>query len=84
MAVMAMWGVLIISALLVLRCCLRGERRLASLFFMSVPGLGALTLLNLTAEYTGLSVPVNLYNLIAAAFLGLPGVAGLAASGLLR
>ncbi len=84
MAVTVMWAVLIISAVTTLRCCVRGERKIASLFYMSAPGVTAMALLNLTSQYTGLAMPVNLYNLITAVFLGLPGVAGIAASGFLR
>ena len=84
MAVTVMWAVLILSAAAVLRCCMKGGRRISSLFYMSAPGLAALALLNLTSQYTGLAVPVNIYNLTTAVFLGLPGVAGIAASGCLR
>ena len=84
MAVFVLWSSAAFSALMVLRYCLRGERKLAALFYMSAPGFIGLALINLSSRFTGVSVPVNIYNLAVSAFLGLPGVIGLAVSGLVR
>lgn len=37
-------------------------------------GLGALTLLNVTSPFTGLSLGVNLFNALVVGVLGVPGV----------
>jgi len=33
--------------------------------------------LNMLSAYTGIVIPLNLYNLITSVFLGLPGITGL-------
>ena len=84
MAAYVLWVLAAFSAFTVLRYSLKGERKLASLFYMSAPGFIALALINFSSRVTGIGIPVNIYNLAVSAFLGLPGVIGLAVSGLIR
>ncbi|MBE6883822.1 MAG: hypothetical protein E7487_04390 [Ruminococcaceae bacterium] len=72
-----LWAVLAVMAAVILRYCLKGKRRLAALFYMAVPGVGGIIAMNLLSGYTGIVIPLNLYNLVVSVFLGLPGITGL-------
>lgn len=45
-----------------------------SFFLSGLLGLCALVLVNLTAQYTGVAIPVNRLSLAASGVLGVPGV----------
>ena len=69
------------AVLTVLRYCFKGKRQFAALFYMSVPGVGSLIAMNMLSAYTGIVIPLNLYNLLTSVFLGLPGITGLVIKG---
>ena len=77
MAATVLWILMAAAVLIILRYCFKGKKKLAALFYMSVPGLGTLVVLNMLSAYTGIVIPLNLYNLITSVFLGLPGITGL-------
>ncbi|MGG1519842.1 pro-sigmaK processing inhibitor BofA family protein [Paenibacillus oryzisoli] len=73
----AIWGVLILSSLLLIMTVLRsrgGTRVLASLGVNVVVAAFLLYLLNLLSGYTHVELPINTATLGTATVLGVPGV----------
>ena len=81
MAVTVLWIIMAAAVLMMLRYCFKGKRKFAALFYMSVPGVGSLIAMNMLSAYTGIVIPLNLYNLLTSVFLGLPGITGLVIKG---
>lgn len=81
MATTVLWVIMSAAVLIILRYCFKGKKKLAALFYMAAPGVGSLIAMNMLSAYTGIVIPLNLYNLLTSVFLGLPGITGLVIKG---
>jgi inhibitor of the pro-sigma K processing machinery len=68
----------VLTALLFLRLMVLPLRLTAKLLLHSAAGLTCLALLNLVSGITGILFPINAVTILAAGFLGVPGIGLLA------
>ena len=61
----------------ILLIVIRNSKAARSLALNSVAGFAAMGVVNLTAALTGIGLAVNIWTLLTAALLGLPGITGL-------
>lgn len=73
----ALIALLVVTSIAVFTAAIRAEKPLRRLFGSGVQGLGALALVNVTAELTGVSVGFSWLAAGCGALLGIPGVIGL-------
>ena len=71
-AAVALIAVLSVFSLIILFFHIKSRRPLRSAAINALIGIGALLAVNLTARFTGVGVPVNIYTLPGAAVFGLP------------
>ena len=66
-----------LAVLLILVFAIRSRKLFKTLLLNAVLGLGALAVIDLTAKWTGVYIPVNYWTSGAGGVLGLPAVFGL-------
>ena len=70
-------------ALILLILHIKSRRPLRSAAANAILGLAAIGLVNLTARFTGVRIPINIYTVPAAAVFGIPACAALVIFGML-
>jgi pro-sigmaK processing inhibitor BofA len=60
--------------LVVARCAAHQKHPFRGILADALCGIAALALVNLSAAYTGITLPINAYTAFAGAVLGLPGI----------
>lgn len=65
---------LIIGALAVLICAVKGGKPLKSLLLNAFLGIAVLAVIDLTSKFTGVHVPINQWTVLGAAGFGVPAV----------
>lgn len=68
-------SVLSVFALIIFALHIKSRRPLRSAGINALMGIAALVAVNLTARFTGVRIPVNIYTLPGAAVFGLPACA---------
>lgn len=63
-----------IFALVLLFLYIKSRRPIRSAAINALTGIAALTIVNLTARFSGVHIPVNIYTVPAAAVFGIPAV----------
>ncbi len=68
--------ILCISAIVIFFCAARREKTIKLLFLNSLFGILSLAAVDLTAKFTGVFIPVNIYSVLGAVFFGVPSTIG--------
>ena len=66
-----------ISVLMILFFAIKSKKFLSSLFINAFLGIGAVVVINITSKYSGVSIPINEFSVLASGVLGVPAVFGL-------
>lgn len=69
-------AVLAVGALAVLICAVRGGKPLKSLLLNAFLGIAVMTVIDITAKFTGVHIPVNQWTALGALVYGVPAVCG--------
>lgn len=69
-------SVLGVLSLILLILHIKTLKPLRSILLHALLGFAALAVINLTARYTGVKIPVNLYSVIGSGVFGIPAVCG--------
>ncbi len=68
------FSLLAVTAITLFVLHIKTHRPIKSILIHAALGLAAMVIINLTAKFTGVKVPVNLYSVISAGTLGIPAV----------
>ena len=68
-------SVLVLFAVLLIFFCIKSRRPLRTAAINAALGIAALAAVNLTARFTGVHIPLNVYTVPGAAIFGMPACA---------
>ena len=69
-------ALLVIGARALLICSVKGGKPLKSLLLNAFMGIAVMAVIDLTAKFTGVHIPVNQYTVTGSAVFGIPAVCG--------
>ncbi|MBQ8203205.1 MAG: pro-sigmaK processing inhibitor BofA family protein [Clostridia bacterium] len=69
--------VLSVTALILLALYIKSRKPVKNLIVNAFSGIAVLVIINLSARFTGIHIPVNWWSVLTASGLGIPGVTGL-------